>query len=151
VSTPACFGTRVPSSRSFSVTKFCSSNKYLIHNLPTLLSWKLIVLKCETSNSTFTLLQHQYHTTINLLCYTYIAVILRGLCIPTSVAIYGAKRSHPAEVYGVTCQGIYPNRLQQICISICSVLSYLKFKKYVCHNFSLNPKFHFQNNLALQL
>jgi hypothetical protein len=55
------------------------------------------------------------------LCYTYIAVILPGLCIPTSVVIYDAKGSHPLEVYGLTYQGIYPDWLQQICIITCSV------------------------------
>jgi len=32
-----------------------------------------------------------------------------GCAISTPIAIYDAKGSHPAEVYGLTCQGIYPD------------------------------------------
>ena len=50
------------------------------------------------------------HTTINLLFYTFIAVILPGLCIQTPVAIYDPKGFRPAEACGISlCQGIYPD------------------------------------------
>ena len=132
--TPACFSTRVPSSGSFSVTKFCRSNKYLMHNLPTLPSSHQV-----KSLKMWNFIFHIHiaaapipHNVKNLLCYKYVGVILPGLCISTPIAIYDAKGSHPAEGYGLTCQGIYPDTGYNSYTSVSIPCSHILNLKNVC-------------------
>ena len=81
------------------------SNKYFIYFSPTLPSQKLKLSEGSNSNHTPTLLQHQYHTAISLLCHTVTAFMLPGLCLRNPVAMYHPKRCRPAEACGVTLSG----------------------------------------------